>query len=699
MRLIIHNCNNIIDGSTEIAEGALNIKYAINGTGKSTIAKAVRASVEKDAVAIRQLRPYCYQLDDDHQPGVEGISAISKVMVFDEAYINQYVYQSDELLKNSFEIFVKTPKYDQHMGQIRQLLIDINRTFQEDQELDNLIQVFSQYIDGCGKSKTGLAASGAIVKGLGKGNKINNIPDGLEAYAPYLTNTKNAGNVGWLKWQADGRKYLDIADQCPYCSGSLENTRDKIIRISKEYDSKAIEHLDRMLLLFDQMKPYLSDTTNDKILQIRDHAADMSAQHRNYLFAIKQQIEDMLNQLTALKQIGFQSLKDVDKVTIALEKYKIDSELYSHLQSPLMLDIIKSINNSLDVVLDKAGKLQGEINQQNKLIRDTINDNSATINDFMQCAGYQYTISIKVGENGAYRTLLMPAGRNSEIRSVKDHLSYGERNALALALFMFSALKEDPDMIILDDPISSFDGNKKFSLLHMLFMSDRCLRNRTVLLLTHDFNSVIDIIHTMPRKFNPAPHACFLDTRDGILTETIISKSDIQSYYQIAMNHIASEIDTLNKLIYLRRLLEVKGDKGDSWQLLSNLFHKRETPINQYDDREMKDAEIADATAEIRKYVPTFDYGVEFNKTQDRDLLKELYHNSKSNYEKLQIYRILYDNNSDNPVVKKFVNETYHVENDYLFQLDPHKYDTIPQYIIAECDRDIENNELFRHGS
>lgn len=39
---------------------------------------------------------------------------------------------------------------------------------------------------------------------------------------------------------------------------------------------------------------------------------------------------------------------------------------------------------------------------------------------------------------------------------------------------------------------------------------EECLRNRTVLLLTHDFNTVIDVIATMPYNFNPAPHGASL---------------------------------------------------------------------------------------------------------------------------------------------------------------------------------------------
>ena len=61
--------------------------------------------------------------------------------------------------------------------------------------------------------------------------------------------------------------------------------------------------------------------------------------------------------------------------------------------------------------------------------------------------------------------------------------------------------------------------------------------------------------------------------------------------------------------------------------------------------------------------------------------------NSTSNYEKLQLYRIINNGNHSNTVIRKFVNEVFHVENDYMFQLDPLEYDTVPQYIIDECDK------------
>ena len=37
----------------------------------------------------------------------------------------------------------------------------------------------------------------------------------------------------------------------------------------------------------------------------------------------------------------------------------------------------------------------------------------------------------------------------------------------------------------------------------------------------------------------------------------------------------------------------------------------------------------------------------------------------------------------------KFINETFHVENSYVYQLNPYNYNQVPKYIIDICDREI----------
>ena len=101
---------------------------------------------------------------------------------------------------------------------------------------------------------------------------------------------------------------------------------------------------------------------------------------------------------------------------------------------------------------------------------------------------------------------------DSNIDNARNHLSYGEKNAFALILFMYDVLKNNQQLIILDDPISSFDKNKKFAIIEKLFRGDNSFKNKTVLMLTHDFEPIVDIILHHSDIFNVVkPNAYFLE--------------------------------------------------------------------------------------------------------------------------------------------------------------------------------------------
>lgn len=696
MNIKINNCNNIDKGNIELTEGRLNIKYAINGTGKSTISKALEATIQDLDSEMKELLPFKYYNGSNNvTPEITGCESFKSILIFNEKYVADYIFQPNELIKNSFEIFIKTSDYEKHTKEIEKLLKNISVTFKEHPELDGLIDAFQNFVAGFGKAKSGYSAAGSIGKGIGKGNKIDNIPEGLEVYTSYL---KNENNVKWLKWQMDGKSYLDMDSICPYCANEVEEVRKKtILKVSEEYDTKSVEHLNKMLEVFELLNPYFSIETENKIKEITKNATNISEAQINYLTEVKKQIEVLLTQLNGLKNIGFHSLKYSEKIADELNKYKIDLSYYSHLNSELTMEKVEVINSNLDEVLQKAGQLQGEINKQKKHIKGTIEQYNSEINYFLYYAGYKYRVSIEYDDVNNYHLVLKHIDNTSNVLSVNDHLSYGEKNAFALVLFMYDVLKTNPDLVILDDPISSFDGNKKFAIINMLFMGKNCLKDRTVLLLTHEFNTVIDSIKNMSHLFNPAPRAAFLSTDNGVLSEKNISKYDIKSFVDIAKSSISSEIDILNKLVYMRRLEEIQDKNSLSYHLISNIFHKRKEPILKYFDvslgkeqyRKMKNEEICKASNEIKKLIPNFDYEVELRKTQSKTILKDLYVNSESNYEKMQLYRIAFNDNHDNDVIRKFINETFHIENDYLFQLDPREYNTIPQYIIDECDKEM----------
>jgi len=701
MKIEINSCNNIEKGEIKICEDKLNIKYALNGIGKSTIAYALDYTINNNLEGLYSLTPFKCKAnansDKQIKPSVKGerINGIKSVSIFNEDYVEQFVYQQDELIKNSFEIFVKTKKYDENMEKIRELTSGIQRAFKGDGKIDSLIEDMDNLVSAFGKeSKTGIHKSSKLCKALSDGNKIENIPEGLEDYKEYLTSGEKT--IKWLAWQQNGKSFLDMSNKCPYCAVPLEQGKLKIEKVSEIYDPKKVEYLNDIVKVFDKLNKYFTESAKEKVKNIIKNIKSFSPEEQNFLLEIRKQIETLKEKLSYIKEISFPSLKDVDKVIDVLKGSLIKLQYLEHLDTKCTRNEIEPINKALEDTIAKAGSLQGEINKQKNLIKETIEDNQKGINCFLQSAGYSYEVEI-TAINASYKIFLKHKDCSSIVDNPKRHLSYGERNAFALILFFYEVLKKNPDLIILDDPISSFDGNKKFAIINMLFMGKGKFCDKTILLLTHDFSTVIDIIN-LKHEINPKPVTHFLENKNNILSEKLIATENIKSFIDIARDNISKSKNMINKLIYLRRLFEIDKNKNMAWQILSSLFHKKSSPtvLKENDERPMTPKEKEEGLESIKKEIggKKFVYEEELKEINDKAKMIALYRETSNNYEKLQLYRIVNNGNHENKIIKRFVNETYHVQNDNLFQLDPSEYEIVPDYLISFCDKDIKKIEI-----
>lgn len=699
MNIKISNCNNIDNGDISVETGALNIKYAINGTGKSTIAKAIKYKVLGDEDGLASLLPFKHKENPEgHEPKVEIDNPPDKVMIFDEEYLNTYTFQPEELLKGSFEVLVKSPKYDEQMKKIETLTKDVAAVFRSDSELVGLISDFEDFIKGFGNARSGYAENGAIAKGIGRGNKIDNVPEGLTMYKPYLQGEKC---LAWLEWYFDGKEYLDVADTCPFCGGGLEGVKTRVEEMSGRFDMKEVKNFNKMAAVFRSLEKYFSAETREQVDAILMRDEPLTDREKGYLVEIKRQASDFLAQLKKLQSLSYLSFDDVRDTRSTLEGMLIKFVLYPHLQADALKQKVEKLNESLAKVIAVVQDLQTAVGVQRALIGRTVSQNEKKINDFLAHAGYPYAVKIASQSDGSYRLLLCYVSSDGQVvDSARQRLSYGERNALSLALFMFSALKENADLIVLDDPISSFDGNKKFALLDLLFLQKKgeCFKGKTVVMLTHDMCPVIDAVKvsSIRRKFAPPPVANFICNKGNIVVEIPITDADIKNAIMGAEAGIASASSSLLKLIYVRRLIEFSGRTGSpAYNVVSSLLHRREFPtVGPGDDAErMSDEEVASATSELASFIEGFDYASEYAKVTDLGLLKDLYDAAGSGFEKMQIFRLMFDIRAMNltDVQRKFVNEVYHIEDEYLFQIDPCKYDTVPDFVIKTLDKAVES--------
>ena len=131
MKIDIKHCNNITSAKVSIEEGKLNIKFAPNGTGKSTISKAIQFATAKDAQALAELLPFKFRGEnpDNIKPEVVGVENFDSIMCFNEEYVNKFTFQPDELVSNSFDIFIRTEAYKEKERDIQELTSAVQQQF------------------------------------------------------------------------------------------------------------------------------------------------------------------------------------------------------------------------------------------------------------------------------------------------------------------------------------------------------------------------------------------------------------------------------------------------------------------------------------------------------------------------------------------------------------------------------------------
>lgn len=689
IQIVISNCNSVDRAEVALEKGTLNIKYGPNGLGKSTIAKAIVSQIRGDGT-LADLVPFKNRgKPEAPAPLVEGIDELSSALVFDDDYVQQFVFQKDEVVKNSFDIFIKTPDYVTAMEEIEKLLSGVKKTLTNNAEIEQTISDFKELRDAFGKSKPGsIPKSSKIHKAFGTGNKVENIPEALK---PFETFIKSKEPSKWIGWQIKGNDFLELGDACPYCSTPLvaEGQKDTARAVGKEYDAASVNHLNTLKAVIERLGKYFSEKCRENLEKVTKTKIELNAAELSFLTSLKAEIDGMIDQLEGLRTISFFSLRDVDKLNEKIAPLKIDLALMDKLDSPDTRKITDPVNKQLEELLLSVGDLTGKVKIHNVRIKKTIEENQTSINAFLKSAGYKYAVEI-VPEDQSYKMKLVHRDVTGHLEAAAKHLSYGEKNAFSLVLFMYQVMSENPDLVVLDDPISSFDKNKKFAILHELFRGKASLKGRTTLMLTHDIEPAIDVIKSTKDLFQGAkPSAAFLSSRGGVVKEVQITRDDIQTFAKVCRANIDTLQDPILQTIYLRREYELRDDKGLEYNLLASLFKGRAVPTVQTVDgsREMTGEEKEQTQANIRAaFLPNFDYDALVAEVTDTNAIRAKFLATDVGYEKIQLFRI-FDIKHDDDVIRKFINESYHIENEYVMQLNPHKFESIPEYVITECER------------
>lgn len=685
MNIVIRNCNNITKGNIAIEEGKLNIKYGINGTGKTTISKALKLSVDNDDLSL--LKPF--RSGNNVVPEVEISTELNSMQIYNDEYVSKYLFlnNGENLINNSFEVFIQPNNFNTSINIINSLLSEL-KSFVESQETIEKLFGFKNDMQVLIKSRNAITANAPIFKALNNGNKLLNIPQELSEYSQTLTDSEL--NIKWAKWFADGKVYIKNG-KCPYCMKTLNPNFDDIkTKISETIEKKNVETLTKADSVLESIVNLLNDEDKQFVETFTNKTDDLSDDDRERFASIYREIENVCNIFDQVKTFNYFNLRTFDNLADKLNELLINENLLLSLNSQEIINLVQKFNTRLSKLITNIQPLQVEINILNSAMNHNVRNNLKSINDFLDTLGMDYNVGISEND-----VILTPKNIDQPI-DPNNHLSWGEKNCFALALFMFDCIKNNYDLIILDDPVSSFDMNKKYAIMHYLFKTrENNLRNKTVLMFTHDLEPIINYL----KINNSTPDhvvATYIENNQGEIIERDIYKDDIESIINVSKACISNnDLNIINRLVHLRRFLELDNNYNEEYNLLSTLFKGNVEPKN-LDGTLVSEEEKLRASNSIIERIAEFNYDLICSDINDLEYMKRLYNSSLSNYEKIELFRIInsvHNVMQGNTAIEKFINESFHIENSYIFQLDPYAYNHVPNYIIAVCDSIINGND------
>ena len=137
MKILIKNCNNIKEGKIDIVKNKLNIKYGTNGTGKSTISKAIIKKIKNES--LDDLKPF--DSDETIVPEISGCEQFKSVKTYNDDYVSQYLFlpNGENLHINSFEVFIKPDDYDTQIEKINEILNIVEDYITKNDAINNLL--------------------------------------------------------------------------------------------------------------------------------------------------------------------------------------------------------------------------------------------------------------------------------------------------------------------------------------------------------------------------------------------------------------------------------------------------------------------------------------------------------------------------------------------------------------------------------
>lgn len=606
---------------------------------------------------------------------------------------------------------MKSEECEKLAGDIAELLSELQGIFQQNEAIQNIRAFLPKYAETVKYSDGEISKKGGVgefLKGNGAGfDKY----DELKGYKSFYDRDM-ISVTKWAKWRNDGIKQMH-GENCPFCADKLKKEIDKENEvISKVFKNSALSTANAVLEYLHEAvaKNYINQ---DAISVLQEYISSTGKEDSlvSELKSLGTETEYLYKKIEKIclfrpMNVTHEQLENIDN---NLNEMYIDKrQINKFYSTELIYEMVDEVENKINNLKVNTGKLRGLFVQHEKKMEALISKRKDDINQFFLLAGFPYKFEIiPDGENKAISYLSPINTEDIKVSDPDTHLSWGEKNAFSLVMFMFEAVSEKADLIVLDDPITSFDKDKKFAVIRRLFDNQKVsFRDKTVLMVTHDMQPLIDYVHNdfFKRMGLTTPvKAKYLLNENGTINEYEILRDDLLNTVELT-KLIANDLNRSMavRIVNLRKYIELTKpgySESDIYEVLSNIIHGRKIATLPDGETMLDELVKASGMAEIQSYLGLFSYDDIIENVSSEILFDALA--SADNYEKTVTARLLFERydgllsklKKKYPAACKFVNETNHVENDYIFQLDPFKFFQIPQFYLSEIETFLENEK------
>ncbi len=353
---------------------------------------------------------------------------------------------------------------------------------------------------------------------------------------------------------------------------------------------------------------------------------------------------------------------------------------------PDVYDIITKLNADIIKIRIKVARL---CNETFKLIKG----NLKKLNDSLVELSIPYRFDFpEYNSISKTANVVLTHIEDKDNKDRRNYLSHGEKNILALLLFIYSC-KED--IVIIDDPASSTDENKRKVILNII---EKTQKNETYIILSHDQVFIKYAVLSKYDSRHPNNQIGLIGCMENINSKCTIKNIRKDSFDKLEdqiIKHIKKEenMPYYRLIINMRLLAEIKCRYNQKiYGYLSAILHE-ETRDGIYSALEKSEifgeASVEEKESEILKLISEKCFKISLTPVPE-DFKDGLNFSDLTDFEKaiwIREQKRKERGKKRKSEFEKELDDIVHLNNSYCISLDPYKYNTFSPHINNEIKK------------